>query len=208
MPRPGTAARARPDLPAGGRSWPRRSRGSKTRATRCSRRRTRSEPPPPPPPPSTNRTRLVPPPVLTGHVSSLLPYGEQGQSPPCPPSPPHPPRTHQQHQQQHRRHGHPRPTAALGGQIPSLRNEISELERKLEAEKEERRKVEHALHEVKEELWQTKQATPPPLWMSCRSGVCRILFGSSIGRVVIQPGSLRPAPARPPLTRRVTRGDR
>ena len=29
---------------------------------------------PPPPPPSTNRTRLVPPPVLTGHVSSLLPY--------------------------------------------------------------------------------------------------------------------------------------
>jgi len=78
----------------------------------------------------------------------------------------------------------------------------------LEAEKEERRKVEHALHEVKEELWQTKQATPPPLWMSCRSGVCRILFGSSIGRVVIQPGSLRPAPARPPLTRRVTRGDR
>jgi hypothetical protein len=170
VPRPGTAARARPDLPAGGRSWPRRSRGSKTRATRCSRRRTRSE--------------------LT-----------------LPPLPSHLPRTHQEHQQQHR-YGHPRPTAALGGQIPSLRDEIRALERKLEAEKEERRGVEHALHEVKEELWQTKQATPPPLWMSCRSGVCRILFGSSIGRVVIQPGSLRPAPARPPLTRRVTRGDR
>jgi len=36
--------------------------------------------PPPPPPPRTNRTRLVPSPVLTGHVSSLLlqvgPLGE------------------------------------------------------------------------------------------------------------------------------------
>ena len=32
-------------------------------------------PPPPSPPPSrTDWTRLVPPPVLTGHVSSLLPY--------------------------------------------------------------------------------------------------------------------------------------
>ena len=30
--------------------------------------------PPPPPPSRTNWTRLVPPPVLTGHVSSLLPY--------------------------------------------------------------------------------------------------------------------------------------
>ena len=28
----------------------------------------------PPPPPRTNRTRLVPSPVLSGHVSSLLPY--------------------------------------------------------------------------------------------------------------------------------------
>jgi hypothetical protein len=34
----------------------------------------RSHSPPPPPPSRTNRTRLVPPPVLTGHVSSLLPY--------------------------------------------------------------------------------------------------------------------------------------
>jgi hypothetical protein len=31
-------------------------------------------PPPVPPPSRTNWTRLVPPPVLTGHVSSLLPY--------------------------------------------------------------------------------------------------------------------------------------
>ena len=30
--------------------------------------------PPPPPPSRTEWTRLVPPPVLTGHVSSLLPY--------------------------------------------------------------------------------------------------------------------------------------
>jgi len=30
--------------------------------------------PPPPPPSCTDWTRLVPPPVLTGHVSSLLPY--------------------------------------------------------------------------------------------------------------------------------------
>jgi len=36
-------------------------------------------PPPPPPPSRTNWTRLVPPPVLTGHVSSLLQ---------CPPRPP------------------------------------------------------------------------------------------------------------------------
>ena len=30
--------------------------------------------PAPPPPSRTNWTRLIPPPVLTGHVSSLLPY--------------------------------------------------------------------------------------------------------------------------------------
>ena len=30
--------------------------------------------PPPPPPSRTDWTRLVPPPVLTGHASSLLPY--------------------------------------------------------------------------------------------------------------------------------------
>jgi len=33
-----------------------------------------SSSPPPPPPSRTDWTRLVPPPVLTGHVSSLLPY--------------------------------------------------------------------------------------------------------------------------------------
>ena len=33
-----------------------------------------ARPPPPPPPSRTDWTRLVPPPVLTGHVSSLLPY--------------------------------------------------------------------------------------------------------------------------------------
>ena len=33
--------------------------------------------PPHPPPSRTDWTRLVPPPVLTGHVSSLLPDGEE-----------------------------------------------------------------------------------------------------------------------------------
>ena len=42
-------------------------------------------PPPSPPPPSrTNRTRLVPPPVLTGHVSSLL-QDLEGRGAPGPP---------------------------------------------------------------------------------------------------------------------------
>jgi len=50
---------------------PRRSASSKT--PRC--RPTRRPPRLPPPPSRTDWTRLVPPPVLTGRVSSLLPYG-------------------------------------------------------------------------------------------------------------------------------------
>jgi hypothetical protein len=44
----------------------------------------RAELPPPPPPLRTNRTRLVPPPVLTGHVSSLL-QDLEGRGAPGPP---------------------------------------------------------------------------------------------------------------------------
>ena len=66
-PRRGVSAPAQADSTASGTITPRRASGH-ARPTRPVR------PPPPFSPSRTDWTRLIPPPVLTGHVSSLLPY--------------------------------------------------------------------------------------------------------------------------------------
>ena len=95
---PVNRSRGSPGAALRGRLGPRHARGRgrggggggahAVRGAACARRSARrgwALPPCAPPPPScTDWTRLVPPPVLTGHVSSLLPYAACWTCPPAP----------------------------------------------------------------------------------------------------------------------------
>jgi hypothetical protein len=78
-------SRTTPGAAAGGRVGGKAGSRARVRGWRCSSgsRLGRDVPPPPPPPPHTKWTRLVPPSVQIGHVSSLPPYKLDTPGPIC-----------------------------------------------------------------------------------------------------------------------------